>query len=147
MARRDPYGGYNFMVELDGLTRAGFKECSGIESSVDVIDYREGTDPRNIGRKLPGRRQPSAITLRRGVTDERTLWDWHNKAASGNIDRRSISIILCDETGAEKIRWNVTAAWPSKWTGPTLDAGASDVAIEALELVHEGIEVATWLKV
>lgn len=142
--RRDPFGNYNFMVELDGLTTAGFKECAGIESSVDSFDYREGTDPGNIARKLPGQRKASAITLKRGMTDSRALWDWHQKAVSGNLERHSISIILRDETGAEQIRWNVKNAWPTKWTGPNLDAGASEAAIETLELVHEGIEVHKW---
>jgi phage tail-like protein len=142
--RRDPYGNYNFMVELDGLTRAGFKECAGLESSVDSFDYREGTDPGNIARKLPGQRKASNITLKRGLTDDRALWDWHNKAASGNLERHTISIILRDETGEEKMRWNIKNAWPTKWSGPNLDAGGSEAAIESLELVHEGIEVQKW---
>jgi len=142
--RRDPFGNYNFMVELDGLTRAGFKEASGLESSVDSHDYREGTDPGNIARKLPGQRKASSISLKRGLTDDRALWDWHNQAASGNLVRHTISIVLRDETGAEKIRWNIKNAWPTKWTGPTLDAGSSESAIESLELVHEGIEVQKW---
>ncbi|MCA9659969.1 MAG: phage tail protein [Myxococcales bacterium] len=142
--RRDPYTGFNFMVELDGLTRAGFKEASGIETSVQVFDYREGTDVGNIARKLPGQNQASTITLRRGISDDRALYDWHRKAATGSVDRRTISIVLRDETGAEKIRWNIKNAWPSKWTGPSLDAGSNDVAIEALELVHEGLEVQKW---
>lgn len=142
--RKDPFGNYNFMVELDGLTRAGFKECSGLESSVDSHDYREGTDTGNIARKLPGQRKASSVTLKRGVTDDRALWDWHNSAANGDVQRHTISIILRDEAGNERIRWNVKNAWPTKWSGPTLDAGSSDSAIESLELVHEGIEVQKW---
>lgn len=142
--RKDPFGNYNFMVELDGLTRAGFKEVSGLESTVDAGDYREGTDPGLIARKISGQRKASTISLKRGVTDDRALWDWHNAAASGNLTRHTISIILRDDTGAEKIRWNVKNAWPSKWSGPSLDAGSSDVAIESIELVHEGIEVQKW---
>jgi len=142
--RKDPFGGFNFMVELDSLTRAGFKECAGLDSTVQVSDYREGTDPGNISRKLPGQRQASNITLRRGITNDRALWDWHNKAASGNVERHTISIILRDETGREQIRWNIKNAWPTSWNGPSLDAGGSDVAIESIELVHEGIEVQKW---
>lgn len=142
--RRDPYGNYNFMVELDGLTTAGFKECSGLESSVDSFDYREGTDPGNIARKLAGQRKASNITLKRGLADDRALWDWHNKVVAGNLERHTISIILRDETGTEKMRWNVKNAWPTKWTGPNFDAGGSEASIETLELVHEGIEVQKW---
>jgi phage tail-like protein len=142
--RKDPFGNYNFMVELDGLTRAGFKECSGLESSVDAGDYREGTDPGLIARKIPGQRKTTNITLKRGVTDDRALWDWHLTAVNGDVQRHTISIILRDDVGNEKIRWNVKNCWPTKWSGPTLDAGSSDVAIETLELVHEGIEVQKW---
>ena len=60
------------------------------------------------------------------------------------VDRRAISIILLDDTGAERMRWNVRGAWPIKWSGPSFDAGSDAIAIESLELAHEGIEVAKW---
>ena len=78
------------------------------------------------------------------LTDDRALWDWHAKAMAGNVERHTISIILRDVAGAEQIRWTIKNAWPTKWTGPTLDASANDVSIEALELAHEGLEVQKW---
>jgi phage tail-like protein len=97
--RRDPYGNYNFMIELNGLTRTDFKDCSGIESSIDSFDYRESTDPGNITHKLPAQRKASTITLKRGLADDRALWDWHHKAASGNVERHTISIMLWHSIG------------------------------------------------
>ena len=77
----------------------------------------------------------------KGSTDDRDLYDWHRQWATGDPSaaRKSGSIVLLDRQGQEKARWNFTRAWPSKWTGPTLSAEASDVAIESLELVHEGL--------
>jgi phage tail-like protein len=143
-ARLDPFGQYNFRVEIDGITRAGFKECSGLESTQDAGDYREGTDLGLTMRKLPGLISYSNITLGRGITTDRSLWDWRRKLMSGNADRRNLSIILMDDAGADAIRWNLRNCWPTKWTGPSFDATANEVAIETLELAHEGVEVDTW---
>ncbi|WP_224245088.1 phage tail protein [Hyalangium gracile] len=144
MERKDPFGSYNFAVELDGITRMGFKECAGLDSSTGVGKYREGTDPTLAHRQIPGLLSFSTITLKRGVTDDRALWDWREGVMKGTPVRRTISIILRDDTGAEMIRWNVRNAWPSKWSGPGLDAVADEFAIETLELTHEGIEVQKW---
>ena len=84
------------------------------------------------------------VFRRSGKADARPVWAGPNPPATGNLVRHTISIVLRDDTGAEKIRWNVKNAWPSKWSGPSLDAGSSDVAIESIELVHEGIEVQKW---
>ncbi|HEY1370349.1 MAG TPA: phage tail protein [Gaiellaceae bacterium] len=137
-ARTDPYRVYNFLVEIDGITRAGFRECSGLDTSNDAIDYREGSDPRVV-RKLPGMTKFTNITLKWGITDDAQLWDWRKKAMDGSVERKNGSIILLDETGAEKLRWNFREAWPTKWTGPSLNATGNEVAIETLELTHEGL--------
>jgi len=142
--RKDPFGGYNFAVELDGITRMGFKECSGLDSSSEVSKYREGTDATLAQRQLPGLLTFSNLTLKRGLTDDHALWDWRQGVVDGTPVRRTISVILRNDKGDEKIRWNVKNCWPLKWTGPTFDAGASSVAIETLELAHEGVEVQKW---
>ena len=142
--RKDPYFSYNFAVELDGITSMGFKSCSGLDSSTTSIKYREGTDPTLTQRELPGMLHQTAITLSRGISQDHALWDWRNEIATGKATRRDISIILRDDLGAEKIRWNVRNAWPSKWTGPALEATSDAVAIETLELTHEGVTVQKW---
>jgi phage tail-like protein len=136
--RKDPFLAHQFLVEIDGIARAGFRECSGLDSSQDPVDYREGNDPLTA-RKLPGLNKYSHITLKRGLTDDADLWNWRKKVMDGKVERKNGSIVLTDETGAEKMRWNFTNAWPVKWTGPTFNATGSDVAIETLELVHEGV--------
>lgn len=136
--RKDPYGSYNFLIELDGITRAGFRECSGLDSTTASTEYREGTDPLTP-RKLPGQVSYSDITLRWGLADDTELWDWRKKVMDGKIERKNGSIVLLDDAGEEKARWNFVSAWPTKWTGPDLNASGSDTAIESIEIAHEGL--------
>jgi len=137
-SRNDPFRNFNFLVEIDGITRAAFRECSGLDSSQDPIDYREGGEPLRI-RRLPGLNKYSNISLKWGITTDAELWEWRQKASSGNVERKNGSIILLDEKGDEKLRWNFVEGWPTKWTGPTFNATTGEVAIEALDIVHEGI--------
>jgi phage tail-like protein len=139
MARVDPYKNFRFRVEIDGVTQAGFTECTGLGSRVEVIEYREGGDPTAV-RKLPGRVSYPDVILKWGVTDSRELYNWHRVVVQGQIERRGCSIILLDESGQDKVRWNLVNAWPSKWDGPAFNAKGSDVAIEALTITCEGVE-------
>lgn len=136
--RKDPFRAFNFLVEIDGITRAGFRECSGLDTAQDPIDYREGGEAIHV-RKLPGLVKYSNISLKRGITDDAELWEWRKKAIDGKVERKNGSIILLDDAGAEKLRWNFVEGWPSKWTGPTFNATGNEVAIEALEIAHEGV--------
>lgn len=139
----DPYSVYNFYVEWNGIIHAGFKECSGLDSSQNAGEYREGTDPLTM-RKIPGLVSYSNVTLQRGITNNPELWEWRAKVAAGTVERRSLSIVLLDDTGEEKIRWNLTNCWPTSWKAPDFNATTDEVAIESLELAHEGITVDTW---
>lgn len=138
--RRDPFRSFNFAVEMDGITRAGFRECSGLDASQDPIEYREGTEGLTA-RKLPGLNKYSNITLKWGMSDDTELWEWRKKAMTGKVERKNGSIVLLDDTGAEKMRWNFREAWPTKWTGPSFNATGNEVAIETLEIAHEGLEL------
>lgn len=137
--RIDPYRGYNFRVEIDGITRAGFTEASGLDSAQDAIEYREGDDALTA-HKLPGLIKYSNITLKWGVTDDAELWEWRKQSMDGKVVRKNGSIVLCNDTGEEKVRWNFAEGWPTKWTAPGLNATGNEVAIETLEIAHEGIE-------
>src|SRR2546423_7394777 len=100
--RHDPYRNFNFRVEIGGLTIAAFTEVSGLESEAEVIEYREGGDSRV--RKLPGLRKYPNIVLKRGLTQDATLWNWHKGVLDGNVERRNGSVILLDEQGREAVR-------------------------------------------
>jgi phage tail-like protein len=137
-ARQDPFGGYNFLIEIDGLPVARFTECLGVGSETDVIRYREGGDLHV--RLIPGLTKYPPITLKRGITTDRSLWEWRQRVVDGQVDRRSGSIILLDAERRPVARWNFFEGWPSKWYGPDLNAQSSEVAIETLEIVHERLE-------
>lgn len=139
--RTDPYRGYNFLVEIDGITQAGFQEVSGLDASTDPIDYREGNDPNHV-RKLPGLNKYTAITLKRGITDSDELWKWYQSVAAGKAERKNGSIVLLDDTGQERLRWNFAGAWPSKWSGPSFNSTSNAIAVETLEITHEEVRKA-----
>jgi len=141
MARVDPYKNLRFLVEIDGVIQAGFSDCTGFGSHVEPVEYREGGEP-NAVRKLPGKVTYPDITLKWGVTDSRELYDWHLAALNGQVLRKHGSIILQDDIGQEKVRWNFFNAWPTKWEGPALSAKGNDVAIDSLTVVCERFEQA-----
>jgi len=139
MARVDPYKNFRFLVEIDGIVQAGFSDCSGFGSNVEVIEYREGGDATTV-RKLPGKTSYTDLTLKWGITDSRELYDWHLAAVNGQIQRKNGSIILQDDAGQERLRWNFFSAWPSKWDGPDFSAKGNDVAIQSLTVSCERLE-------
>ncbi len=133
--RVDPFPAAHFVVEIDGIQAASFAEVSGLESEVAVIEYRTGADLTT--RKLPGLRKFANLTLKRGVTRDAELWNWHE-----SLERRNGSIVLLDVKRNEVVRWNFFEGWPCKWVGPGLNARSNEVAIEMLEIAVEGIELA-----
>jgi len=138
--RKDPTRGYHFQVEIGGIQRGGFREASGLDTTQDAIEYREGCDPITV-RKMPGLVKHSNIVLKWGHSDDHDLFDWRNDVASGKtLQRKCGSIIQLDEEGKEIGRWNFLNAWPSKWVGPSYNATGNEVAIETLELACEGLE-------
>jgi phage tail-like protein len=139
MPRVDPYRNFSFLVEIGGITQAGFSDCSGFGASTDPIEYREGGETKTV-RKLPGLTKYTNITLKWGLTDSRELYNWYRDVVNGKIERKNGSIILLDLEGNEKVRWNFFDAWPTKWDGPDFTAKGNDVAIETLELAHEKVE-------
>ncbi|MBK8454770.1 MAG: phage tail protein [Thiofilum sp.] len=136
--RKDPYKNFRFLIEIDGIVQAGFSDCSGFGSNVEVVEYREGGDP-NYVRKLPGKTSYPDITLKWGITDSRELYDWHALALDGSVERRNGSIVLLDDRGQEAVRWNFFGAWPSKYDAPDFSAKGNDVAVDSLTLSCERV--------
>src|SRR5690348_5521819 len=96
--RLDPYGNFNFLVEIDGITRAAFHDVTGFDSTIDVIEHREGGE-NTTTRKLPGLAKYSNIVLKWGITDDRELYHWHRNAVLGDVSRRNGSIVSLDRKG------------------------------------------------
>ena len=144
MPRRDidPFASFNFLLEIDAVSRAGFNECTGLNGEADVIEYREGNETPLTQRKQPGLFKYGNITLKHGISSDTDLFDWIKKGIDGDVERQeTMSIVLLNEKRDEVKRWNLSHAWPCKWTGPDLKAGASEIAFESIEICHEGVEV------
>ncbi|NRB36689.1 MAG: phage tail protein [Rhodobacteraceae bacterium] len=136
-----PYTQFNFLLEIDGITAAGFTEVSGITMESDVIEYREGSDATHV-RKMPGLSKYGNITLKRGFTDNTELWDWRKTVIDGQTERKDAAIILLNEAREPAIRWEIRNAFPAKLEGATLNATANETAIESMELAVEAVALA-----
>lgn len=136
--RNDPYRNFRFRVEMEGIQQAGFSEVSGFEASLDVIEYREGNEVITP-RKLPGLAKYGNITLKWGATDSLDLFDWMQSCIEGTVERKTVTIIAIDEEGGDVATWQVIEAWPVKYSAPSFNGTGSEVAIEFVELAHEGM--------
>ena len=147
MARIDPLRNFRYRLEIDSITQAGFSEVAIGETTIDAVDYREGTDPPHV-RKLSGLTKYGNITLKWGVTvgaNALDLFKWHTDVSAGQVKakRKKVVIVVQDEAGADAARFVVSEAWPIKYDPSDLNAKGNEVLIELLELVNEGIERVT----
>jgi len=144
--REDPYASYNFELVLTGISDDGkvvkgsFSEVSGLEVDIAPIDYRNGSEDIVV-RKVPGLKKFNVIVLKRGIIGDLALWNWVLRGMQGLVKRTEAAIILLDENRREAMRWNFRRVWPSKWTGPGLNAKNNEIAMETLELCHEGMSI------
>jgi len=139
--RRDPYRTFNFQLEIDGVPLGAFSEASGLTAEGDAVDYREGTDVQQNVRKLAGLRKYTNITLKRGYTQDKSLWTWYGNIVNGQADRRNVTIVLLNEARQPTLRWHAENAWVNKIEGPSFKASGNEVAMESVELVHEGLTI------
>jgi phage tail-like protein len=137
-SRQDPYGAYNFLVEIEGLIAGGFSELSGLEVTTDVDTIREGGVNDHV-HKLPRSSTQSDLVLKKGQTDLDLLWKWHEDVVAGKVERKNGSIYLVDAQGGLAMWWDFVQAFPVKWSGPALNAASGQVAFESLTLAHHGL--------
>lgn len=138
--RQDPFAAFNFWVEIYGLVVGGFSEVSGLQAETETEDYHEG-GVNSFVHKLPKATKYPNLVLKRGITDARELWGWYQTTVYGQITRLNGSIILCDSTGNERWRWNFNQAYPVKWVGADFKGDSNTIAVETLELAHNGLVV------
>lgn len=136
----DPYRNYQFNLLVEGIQTAGFIEASGLGADIDVIEYREGGGGGMV-RHLPGQVHYRPITLRYGVSRDRSLWDWFDQTSSGDLIRRNVSVIQYEADGiTEAFRWNLDRAWPAQFGVAPMESHAASIAIESLTLVYDRLE-------
>lgn len=125
----------SFHLEIAGISAASFVRCTGLAAQRAVLAYYEGGAA--APHLLPGPEEPGSFRLERGVVRDHSLFDWYRK-----MDRRAGAVVLLGREGREVARWGFRRGWPRSWSGPAFDAGVSEIALEGLEIVHEGLE---WL--
>ena len=140
--RKDTSGAHNFIIEIDGQSVGNFNSCTGLTMETDVLEYQEGGENTKVC-KFIGQTRQSNIVLERGFSTSKELWEWHREILkeSGKVERKNGSIILQDQDGKELMRWNFFRGWPCRWVGPNLSSDDSAIAIEVMEIAHEGIEL------
>jgi len=123
----------------------GFSDVSGLSREIQVIEYRDGKMlPTESPKKRPGLPKFNNITLKRGIVEKNNeLFDWFNNNGSPNVDRRDLTISLLNDEGNPVMVWTISQAWPVKIEGPGLKATGNEIAIESIELAHEGLSVKT----
>lgn len=141
LQRVDPYLAHNFLIRIDNTVLAGFSDVTGLTHDTDLIPYREGTDMNLSVRNLMGLRTFTRIQCKRGITTSRALWLWRLNILNGVADRRNGSILLLNETRKRVVEWHFEEGWISKYEGPVLNAKGNEVAIESIEIVHEGLKI------
>ena len=141
MARQDPLRGFRFLLEIEGITSGGFTRVKGLAREIKHESYREG-GVNEYEHKLLTQVSYPVVVLERGlVLDD--LWTWAQRAADGEVERKTIRIRLQNEAGEKLWAWQIEHALPVKWSVSDLDAQQSQVVMESLELAHHGLRRAT----
>jgi phage tail-like protein len=137
----DPFVSAWFAIEFQGQISGAFRECSGLGSENSVVDEKaSGPDGRPVVKKIPGNLKWNDITLKQGITDDLAMWKWRALVEEGKITeaRKNGAIVMFSAAGMEVARWEFVNAWPSKISGPNVNATTNDLAVEELTIVHEG---------
>jgi phage tail-like protein len=144
--REDPYSGYHFEVSITGVATEGkavnasFSEVTGLEVAIDPIDYRTGSEENRM-RKIQGLKKFTNITLKRGTTADLEFWMWVVDGMNGLARRTQGTITLLNENKEPVLVWKFKRGWPCKWTGPGLNAKNNEIAMDSLEICHEGLAI------
>jgi phage tail-like protein len=131
---------YRFYVMIEGIPKAVFTEASGLQIETEILEYAEGGNNSFVHR-LPGRTKFSNLTLKRGMTSTNEFFRWYVQIMHGKNERRNLAVVMYDPKGEEILRWNFINAYPVKWVGPQLSAGGNAIAVETLEIAHEGLSI------
>lgn len=137
---KDPFVGLHFWVDIGGIQVAGFSECSGLLAEMETFEYVEGGE-NTYTHKLPVRVKYSNVTLKRGLDPGQDLLKWFENCMTGKVQRKNISIMLYGQEpgGSPLMKWDLRDAFPVKWVGPEMRSESGAVAVETLEIAHEGI--------
>ena len=135
----DPFGHFNFSVEIEGLSAGAFRDVEGLGMQIEEIEFQDGTDL--WPKKRPGRKKFNNIRLRKGFINKDVLFKWMMETMKGKLSRKSGSVILHDDSGQPVMRYNFYDAWPKAWSGVRFDGNSQGVVVEEVEIVVERVEM------
>lgn len=137
-----PLPKFYFQVKFDSEV-VSFQEVSGLDIEAQPIEYRHGDSPEFSTIKMPGIKKSGNVTMKKGVfKSDNRFWDWFNEIKMNTIKRKPVTISLLDEAGSPTMVWTLANAWPTKITGTDMKADGNEVAVESIEIAHEGITIA-----
>lgn len=120
-----------------------FQEVSGLDVGSTPVEYRHGDSPVFSAIKMPGMKKYGNVTMKKGVfKSDNKFWDWFNQIKMNTVKRVPVTISLLDEAGKPTMVWTLTNAWPTKISGTDLKAEGNEVAVECVEIAHEGLTIA-----
>lgn len=141
MPQQYPLPVFHFTVQWGG-TRIGFSEVAGLTQENQAIEYRDGSFPEYSSIKMPGLRKFTNLTLKRGIVKaDNDFFQWLSTIKLNTVERRDIVVSLLNENHEPVMTWKAHNAFPVKVEGPGLKASGNEVAIESIELAHEGLEL------
>tara|TARA_B100001287_G_C22681304_1_gene530570 strand:+ start:2963 stop:3394 length:432 start_codon:yes stop_codon:yes gene_type:complete len=136
-----PLPGFHFSVDLGG-TIINCSEVSGLDIELDVIEYRDGNSPTFSTQKMSGLRKSSDVTVKKGVfADDDEYYTWFNAVNMNTPERKDVTISLLDEEHSPVMTWKLVNAWPKKIASPDMKSDSSEVALETIEIAHEGLTI------
>ncbi len=141
--QKDPLVSAWFGLEFQGVVTGAFRECTGLGSENEVVEYKaSAAKGEMVIKKVPGRLKWNNITLKRGITDTMDMWKWRKLVEQGDMTaaRKNGTVTMFNQKNEPIAKWDFVNAWPSKLTGPSANAANNEVAIEELEITHEGYE-------
>ena|SRR5512143_2888961 len=136
----DPLIGFSFALDVQGTLTGFFTEISGLGSETEIVEHKI-TDPqgRDLIQKIPGRLKFTDVTLKRGITKLKDIWDWRKMVEDGNIvgARKNATVTMYDQSLNAVARWNLTNAWPTKVSGPTFNSDSNAFGVEEVSVTFE----------
>ncbi|CAM3458475.1 phage tail protein [Aequorivita lipolytica] len=138
-----PVPKFYFMVDWGETKDIPFQEVSGLDIEAQPIEYRRGNSPVFSEISMPGLAKNSNVTMKKAVfAKDNNFWDWYTKVKMNTIERQNVVIKLMDQDGNPAMTWTLSNAWPTKISSTDLGADGSEVAIESIEISHEGLTIA-----
>lgn len=138
-----PLPKFRFTVDWGSQTNIAFQEVTGLEAETQIIEYRAGNSPIFSTIKMPGIAKYGNVTMKRGIfVNDNTFWNWYKQITMNTIARINVVIKLLDETGKVTMMWTLNNAWPTKISGTDLKSDGNEVAVQSIEIAHEGLTIA-----